>query len=261
MLGMETSAPGVRAGTLTMSTDDPDSTSKPVQLSGTVLDHAQPSLDSLTATTAVGIDWGTRPGGAFGDTTVAVFDQGYGPLRARLSVGGAGISGGSGRFSLVGASFPALVAGSGVRFTVHFDDSGASPDTVYQATLTFDTADEALPGATSLAPLLVTLSAHRSDATGVGDVPVSALAFLAPRPNPLTAGCTLGFDLPRPADAELAIFDLGGRRVATLASGRQDAGRHRLRWDASGARVGAGIYFVRFATPGLERTARIVVLR
>ena len=109
------------------------------------------------------------------------------------------------------------------------------------------------------------MSAHRSDATtGVGDAPAVSLAFLAPRPNPLSAGCAVGFDLPRPAEAELAIFDLSGRQVATLASGRQDAGRHLLHWDAtdeSGARVSAGIYFVRFHTPGLDRASRIVVLR
>ena len=263
-LGMDTSTPGVRSGTLTMSTDDPDSANKPVQLSGTVLDHAQPSLDSLTVTTTGTVDWGTRSGGSFGDTTVTVFDQAYGPLQARLSITGATITGGSGRFALVGASFPTLVAASGVPFTVHFDDNGASPDTTYQATLAFDTADEPLPGATPLAPLTVTLSARRSDATGVGDAPVRALAFLAPRPNPLSGGCTIGFDLPRPADAELAVFDLGGRRVATLASGPQEAGRHLLRWDATdagGAQVGAGVYFARFHTAGLERTARIVVLR
>ena len=263
-LGMDTSTSGARAGTLTMSTDDPDSASKPVQLSGTVLDHAQPSLSSSTVQTTAAIDWGTRAGGTFGDTTVTVFDEGYGALRARLSLGGATISGGSGRFQLVGASFPTLVAADGVPFTIHFDDAGAAPDTVYQATLTFDTADEPLPGATSLAPLSIDLSAHRSDATGVGDALPGALAFVAPRPNPLVAGCTVGFDLPRPAEAELAVFDLGGRRITTLASGSQEAGRHRLRWtatDAGGAPVRAGVYLVRFQTPGLERTARIVVLR
>jgi hypothetical protein len=263
-LGMNTSAPGMRSGTLTMSTDDPDSASKPVQLSGTVLDHAQPSLDSLNVTTAGAIDWGTRAGGSFGDTTVTVFDEAYGALKARLSIGGATISGGSGRFGLVGASFPTLVAASGVRFTIHFDDNGAAPDTTYQATLTFNTADEPLPGATPLTPLTITLTAHRMDATGVGDPPVRTLAFLAPRPNPLSGGCTIGFDLPRAADAELSIFDLGGRRVATLATGPQDAGRHLLHWDATdatGTRLGAGIYFARFHTAGLDRTARLVVLR
>jgi hypothetical protein len=263
-LGMDTSTPGARAGTLTMTTDDPDSTSKPVQLSGTVLDHAQPSFDAATVTTTSAIDWGTRAGGFFGDTTVTVFDQGYGPLQAKLSIGGASISGGSGRFTLIGASFPRLVAGTGVPFTIHFNDIGASSDTTYQATLTFDTADEPLPGATPLASLSVALSAHRSDVTGVGDTPGHSLAFLAPRPNPLGEACTIGFDLPRAADAELAIFDLSGRLVAALANGRQEAGRHLLHWDvmdASGTRVGAGIYFVRFHTPGLDRTARIVVLR
>ena len=262
-LGMDTSTPGARAGTLTMTTDDPDSTSKPVQLSGTVLDHAQPSFDAATVTTTTAIDWGTRAGGLFGDTTVTVFDQGYGPLRAQLSIGGASITGSS-RFSLVGASLPTLVAGTGAPFTIHFNDSGASSDTVYQATLTFTTADEPLPGATPLASLTVALSAHRSDVTGVGDTPGRPLAFLAPRPNPLGEGCTIGFDLPRAAQAELAIFDLGGRQVATLANGWHEAGRHLLRWnvmDASGARVGPGVYFVRFHTPGLDRTARIVVLR
>ena len=263
-LGMDTSTSGARAGTLLMTTDDPDSASKQVQLSGTVLDHAQPSLDSGGVTTSAAIDWGTRPTGSFADSTVTVFDHGYGPLQAQLSVGGASISGGSGRFSLVGASFPTLVGGTGVPFTIHFDDNGASTDTTYQATLSFDTADEPLPGATPLASLTVTLSAHRSDATGVGDAPVRSLAFLAPRPNPLEEGSTIGFDLPRAADAELAILDLSGRRVATLAHGRQEAGRHLLRWDAldaSGAPVGSGVYFVRFHTAGLDRRARIVVLR
>ena len=146
---------------------------------------------------------------------------------------------------------------------MHFDDTSAATDTVYLATLTFTTADETLPGATTLGSLTVALSAHRASSTGVDDGAPPTLAFLAPRPNPLSDGCQLGFDLPRPAAAELAIFDLNGRRVAELAGGEQSAGRHLLRWDAvdaSGQKVAAGIYFARFRTPGLEHTARIVVL-
>ncbi|MFI5372634.1 MAG: FlgD immunoglobulin-like domain containing protein, partial [Candidatus Eisenbacteria bacterium] len=220
-------------------------------------------LDSLVAVTTATLDWGSRPAGAFGDSAVTVFDRGYGPLMARLSIASGVISGGSGRFSLVGASFPVLAAASGVPFTVHFDDTGAAPDTLYQATLTLTTADEPLPGAVALAPLTVTLSAHAGTSTGVGDGGPRPLAFLAPRPNPLSGGTTLGFDLPAPASAELTVFDLNGRRVVTLASGMQDAGRHQLRWDAldaTGARVGAGVYFARFHTAGMTRTARLVVL-
>jgi flagellar hook assembly protein FlgD len=72
-----------------------------------------------------------------------------------------------------------------------------------------------------------------------------------------------GFDLPHGAPVSLEIFDLAGRRVATLASGERGAGRYQLRWtgmNESGGRVQAGLYFVRFATPGLQRVERIVRL-
>ena len=91
----------------------------------------------------------------------------------------------------------------------------------------------------------------------------ASLAFLAPRPNPLSGATELGFDLPSAAPVELGIYDLGGRRVQVLASGSADAGRHRMRWDGtdqSGARVAAGIYFARFHTTGFDRTVRLVVL-
>jgi endonuclease/exonuclease/phosphatase family metal-dependent hydrolase len=262
-LGMSSAGAGTLTGTLVMTTDDPDSLVKNVKLAGTVLDHAQPSLDSLLALAAVTLDWGDRPQGSFGDSAVTAFDRGYGPLRARLNISGATITGGSGRFSLVGASFPVLVAASGARFTVRFDDTNAATDTTYEATLVFATADETLPGGTSLAPLTVTLRAHRTSDTGADDGAPRRVAFLAPRPNPLSSGCQLGFELPRAAEADLAIYDLTGRRIATLASGTQGAGRHLLRWDAvdaNGARVGAGVYFTRFRTAGMDRTARVVVL-
>jgi len=247
-LGMDTSTPGVRSGTLTMSTDDPDSASKPVQLSGTVLDHAQPSLDSLTTATAGTLDWGTRASGAFGDTTVSIFDLGYGPLRARLSVGGAVISGGSGRFHLVGASFPSLVAGSSVPFTVHFDDSGASTDTVYQATLTFNTADEPLPGATALAPLAAGSAYAQSP-----DGPV-----VMPR-----------IDLPRVEVPRIVIDDAHARieirpiRMMVPAQAKDDGidfERARVRGDGSDGvwHAQQPVHAVQFVAEGEDRAAALV---
>jgi hypothetical protein len=59
------------------------------------------------------------------------------------------------------------------------------------------------------------------------------------------------------------VYDLGGRRVASLAAGVLGAGRHTLRWnaqDAAGNRVAAGLYFVRFSTPGLSRVHRLALL-
>jgi len=61
----------------------------------------------------------------------------------------------------------------------------------------------------------------------------------------------------------LELFDLSGRRVARIVSGTLEAGHHETRWrtfDDRGARVPAGLYFVRFSTPGLTRVARLALL-
>jgi hypothetical protein len=49
-------------------------------------------------------------------------------------------------------------------------------------------------------------------------------------------------DLPAASDVEVGLFDVTGRRVATLASGSVPAGRHAWPLDASGASA-AGVYF------------------
>jgi hypothetical protein len=63
------------------------------------------------------------------------------------------------------------------------------------------------------------------------------------------------FALPEAADITIAVFDVAGRRVATLASGRHEAGRHEVAWDAAG--VAGGMYFCRMQAGAvtLARTA------
>ncbi len=145
-----------------------------------------------------------------------------------------------------------------------FDDAGATPDSTYDATLNFSSGDEPLPGAVGQPDLTVTLTAHPAASTTATPVVLpTVLRFDAPRPNPMSDEAWFGFDLPREAPVALEIFDLAGRRVATIASGHQPPGHYQLRWtgtDESGGRVQAGLYFVRFATPGLHRVERIVRL-
>ena len=50
------------------------------------------------------------------------------------------------------------------------------------------------------------------------------------------------------ADVDVSVFDLAGRRVATLARGRFGPGAHVVPWDgrgADGSGARAGMYFVR----------------
>jgi hypothetical protein len=86
-----------------------------------------------------------------------------------------------------------------------------------------------------------------------------ALVRLSAAPNPLLRGgvATLSFSLPKDAVAELVVYDVAGRRVATLTSGVQAAGPHAVRWNAAGA---AGVYLVRLDALGTRRTAKLVVL-
>jgi endonuclease/exonuclease/phosphatase family metal-dependent hydrolase len=264
-IGMSTASSGTKSGALTANSDDVDLPTWNVALTGTVLDHAAASLDSAAVQVAGTVDFGDHEIGQFADPPVRVHDFGYDALQARLSVNAANIVGGDGRFSMVGGFSPALLAGTGQTWNIHFDDVGASLDQVYTATLTFTGADEALPGATAAADLVVSLRAQpTSAATGVPgrDLP-KVLAFYAPRPNPLTREAVFAFDLPAAAPVSLAIYDLSGRRVANLVSGTQEPDRYQVRWNAvsdGGTRVSAGLYFARFTTPGMSRVSRLIIL-
>jgi hypothetical protein len=247
-----------------VSSNDADQPSLAVALSGIVLDHADASLDSLLSLTSASLDFGDHNAGEFTPLDVKVFDRGWNPLHARLALGAATIAGGAGRFSIVGGFNPVLIADTPAAFSIQFDDNGATVDSTYHATLTFSSADEPLPGAQPQPDLVVTLSAQpASSSTGVPPALPTALRFYPPRPNPTSSAATFAFDLPRAANARLEIFDLAGRRVALLADGERNAGHYELRWDGSdagGARAQAGLYFVRFATPGLTRVERVARL-
>ena len=100
------------------------------------------------------------------------------------------------------------------------------------------------------------------------DVPpgddVLGLALAPPAPNPARGNVTLRFTLPAAGRARLAIFDVTGRRVATLLDGVCPAGAHESNWrgtDANGGAVGAGLYFARLDVAGRASTRRVVVVR
>jgi hypothetical protein len=64
-------------------------------------------------------------------------------------------------------------------------------------------------------------------------------------PNPVNSSTIIRYSLPQASDVRLDVYDLLGRRVATLAEGRQDGGEHAVVWDAE--EMGSGVYFYRLA--------------
>jgi hypothetical protein len=213
------------------------------------------------------LDLGDHGLGQFTDRSVHVHNRGYDALTARLAVNTGVITGGGGRFTFVGGFTTALVAGVSKPYPIHFDDTGATVDSTYFATVTFGSSDEPLPGATSQPNLVVTLRARPSQATDtVASGLPSRTRLYAPFPNPpLADGTTVRFDLAQRADLQLEVFDVAGRRVARLAAQPFEAGVHEVRWDGRGEgqrHLGSGVYFVRLSAEGLAtQTVRVTLLR
>lgn len=106
-------------------------------------------------------------------------------------------------------------------------------------------------------------TAHLTNGTtAVEPEPAGALRFAA-APNPARTATALDFALPADGVTHLAIYDVTGRAVATLADGALGAGEHRVAWDlrgAGGARVAPGVYLARLEAGGARQVRRLVVL-
>jgi len=88
----------------------------------------------------------------------------------------------------------------------------------------------------------------------------------APYPNPMEKCANIDFTLPRPANIELSIFDISGRRIRTLLSGYRDAGTHGWFWDgkkSDGTYADNGLYFMRLRASGENQvlTQKIALAR
>jgi hypothetical protein len=85
------------------------------------------------------------------------------------------------------------------------------------------------------------------------------LALQRPFPNPVRAHATIRYELPQSAEVQLEVYDVRGRWVATLVTGRQEAGHKEVAFDAR--RLPSGLYFVRLIAEGTVRTQKITVVR
>ncbi|MBM3308191.1 MAG: metallophosphoesterase [Candidatus Eisenbacteria bacterium] len=94
--------------------------------------------------------------------------------------------------------------------------------------------------------------------------PVTEIALHAASPNPAAAAATVRFALPEEADVVLEVFDLAGRKVATLLDGRAGPGPGQVAWDLTGPggeRAASGIYFVRLTVGATALTSKLAIVR
>jgi hypothetical protein len=80
-------------------------------------------------------------------------------------------------------------------------------------------------------------------------------------PNPFSGSTRFSFSLPQSAHATLAVYDVMGRLVATLADGPSNAGMHTVEFDAARFGLSPGMYTARLTAGGTIRTRPFILLR
>ena len=78
-------------------------------------------------------------------------------------------------------------------------------------------------------------------------------------PNPFNSVTTITYDLPEASNVTLTIYTIAGQKVATLVSGRQEAGDYQVTWDGSG--FATGIYLYRLEAGSFSETRKALLLR
>ncbi len=78
-------------------------------------------------------------------------------------------------------------------------------------------------------------------------------------PNPFNPATTFAFYLPAQNPVSLTVYDILGRKVATLFEGKLGAGYHALTWDAHA--YASGVYFCRLNAAAFVQTRKMLLLR
>jgi len=78
-------------------------------------------------------------------------------------------------------------------------------------------------------------------------------------PNPFNAKTTVHFVLPQTENVELVIYDILGRKVKELTSGKIVSGKHEVIWDAGN--LSSGVYFLRMTAGNFESVKKVMLLK
>lgn len=102
-------------------------------------------------------------------------------------------------------------------------------------------------------------SVSYSDTRTVALSPPDELTLHAPSPNPAWDQVTLRYALPSATNVSIQVFDVKGRRVATLQHGTENPGRKEVQFETS--HLSSGIYFIRLQARGEATTQRLTVVK
>lgn len=78
-------------------------------------------------------------------------------------------------------------------------------------------------------------------------------------PNPFRGTTTIEYVLPESATVTIVVYDVTGRRVATLVDEERSAGHHQVVWD--GSDLASGVYIYRMQAGTFTQTQRALIVR
>jgi hypothetical protein len=98
-----------------------------------------------------------------------------------------------------------------------------------------------------------------TDVRPVSSVVPEQISLSQNYPNPFNPSTRIEFSLPNRGWARVAVYDLIGRHVATLAEGTMNPGVYAA--DFSGEGLTSGVYIVRLETAGTMQSRRMILLK
>jgi len=111
-------------------------------------------------------------------------------------------------------------------------------------------------------PDSIAVSGKGNKLTGVADAQSllpKEFALAQNYPNPFNPSTQITYAVPKAAKITLEIFDVLGRKVATLVDGVVTPGYYTANFNASS--MSSGIYFYRLSSPGVTFTKKMLLLK
>ena len=93
---------------------------------------------------------------------------------------------------------------------------------------------------------------------------VSKTQLAGNAPNPFSGQTTVEFALPEQTRVTMSVYDMMGRKVATLVDGVRSAGPQSVSWNGqsdSGQDLASGVYLLRMKAGDRSMTRRMTIVR
>lgn len=106
-----------------------------------------------------------------------------------------------------------------------------------------------------------TIHDYDLSATATAIEKILSYQLLQNYPNPFNPTTVIEYQLPEPSAVKLELFDVLGRKVASLVDARQEAGSYRYRLQASSLSLASGVYLYRLTAGTFMSTKKMLFVK